>query len=429
MTEYLQRLKALGRNAHMYLIASFTVGFSVVPGIAAVLMNLYLVRLGYGPEFIGTINGIGSLAFALASLPGGGLGARWGSRRTMVRGLAGVALGYALLPTAELLGDPLRSSYLIVLRIFTSATMSIYFVNTRPLVMGMVGPDLRAYLFSMQGTVAPLGAFLGNLVAGWFPSLFAALGATSLAAAMPYRWPLALCSLFLLPAIFSVAQIDEEGQVDIDSKSSASAPVGGERRLPWQAIGGLMLVSLLQGGSVAVTRAFLNVYMDTTLALPTSFIGGMASLGQLGGMLCAFGAPLLVKHIGNRGTYLVGVFGVVSNTLLISLLPTTWATGLGCVGINAMIALTIPAMNMYQMNLVSSRWRPLMSGATTMAMGVSFAVVSLSGGYLAASMGYRQVFLLGSGCGVGAALVFWLLGVLQKRRRVAASCCVTSDSL
>jgi len=49
-------------------------GFTAWGGLFATLFNLYLLRLGYGPEVIGRINGIGSLAFGVLCLPAGGSG-------------------------------------------------------------------------------------------------------------------------------------------------------------------------------------------------------------------------------------------------------------------------------------------------------------------------------------------------------------------
>lgn len=57
-------LSAFGRFSHdvrMYLITSFAIGFSYI-GIVAVLFNLYLLRVGYGPVFIGWVAGSTALA-------------------------------------------------------------------------------------------------------------------------------------------------------------------------------------------------------------------------------------------------------------------------------------------------------------------------------------------------------------------------------
>ena len=71
-----QRLR-FNRDVRLYLVTAGLVGFCWI-GIYLVLFNLYLLRLGYGPEFIGTVNAAGSLAYAVFSLPAGALGGRWG---------------------------------------------------------------------------------------------------------------------------------------------------------------------------------------------------------------------------------------------------------------------------------------------------------------------------------------------------------------
>ena len=73
----------------------------VVDGINSVLLNLYLLRLGYGTEFIGLINAAGLLTFAAASLPAGILGARHSNTAMMKVGAALSALGCVFLPMAE----------------------------------------------------------------------------------------------------------------------------------------------------------------------------------------------------------------------------------------------------------------------------------------------------------------------------------------
>ena len=55
-TNYLQRLKLIGRDVRLYLVAVMVVFFG--DGINATLFNLYLLRMDFGPEFIGLLFGI-----------------------------------------------------------------------------------------------------------------------------------------------------------------------------------------------------------------------------------------------------------------------------------------------------------------------------------------------------------------------------------
>jgi len=65
-------------------MAAFGFGYM---GVAAVLFNLYVLRLGYTVEFLGILGGIGFAVYALVSLPAGAIGARIGLRRAVSLGI------------------------------------------------------------------------------------------------------------------------------------------------------------------------------------------------------------------------------------------------------------------------------------------------------------------------------------------------------
>ena len=68
VTTYLQKLHLFSRDVRLYLSTAVLIGLSYF-GIQAVLFNLYLLRLGYGPEFIGLVNAAGAVAFSVFCLP------------------------------------------------------------------------------------------------------------------------------------------------------------------------------------------------------------------------------------------------------------------------------------------------------------------------------------------------------------------------
>ena len=53
-------------------------------GIYMLLVNLYLLRLGYGPAVIGLFNGVANVAAAAAALPAASLAGRWRLKAPMV---------------------------------------------------------------------------------------------------------------------------------------------------------------------------------------------------------------------------------------------------------------------------------------------------------------------------------------------------------
>jgi hypothetical protein len=72
---FLRRLQ-YNQQARRFFMTIVALGF-VIDGVYAVLLNLYLLRLGYDARFIGQVNSFGLLTFALVSLPAGLLGSRW----------------------------------------------------------------------------------------------------------------------------------------------------------------------------------------------------------------------------------------------------------------------------------------------------------------------------------------------------------------
>jgi MFS family permease len=87
-SSYVHTLRLFSRDIRLYLISFALFAFTIFGGIYTVLLNLYLLRLGYGPEFIGLVNAVGLLALALFFLPAGAITRRWGLRRAMIAGLA-----------------------------------------------------------------------------------------------------------------------------------------------------------------------------------------------------------------------------------------------------------------------------------------------------------------------------------------------------
>jgi hypothetical protein len=49
----------LDRNVRLFLISAALVGMTVLGGIFGVLFNLFILRLGFGTEFVGLVNATG----------------------------------------------------------------------------------------------------------------------------------------------------------------------------------------------------------------------------------------------------------------------------------------------------------------------------------------------------------------------------------
>jgi len=400
MTDYLHALRLFHRDVRLFLVTQASIGFCYF-GIYAVLLNLYLLRLDYSLEFIGLVNAAGSLAFALSSLTAGLTGQRWGNRRMMIVGTGLSLTGFALLPLID--SDPVVSQPVWIVATYVLAWFGIaqFVVHGSPFLMASSSPEERNHVFSLTAAVLPLAALAGNLVAGLLPGIFATLLDLSLDQPEPYRYPLLIAPILLVPGMVSIMVTHKIGAGRPQETSDPEGPA------PIALIALLTLVGLLQRTGDGSTRAFFNVYMDANLHVSTALIGMMSAASQLIAVLASLATPLLAARWGVGRTALMGVLGVGLSLLPMALIPHWSAAGFGFMMVTGLISITIPTYIMFNLQIVPPKWQTTVSGAGTMAVGLSWAGVALVGSYVVTALGYRSLFLMSSVLTIAGGLIFW----------------------
>ncbi|MFP3897556.1 MAG: MFS transporter [Anaerolineales bacterium] len=395
-------LSGYNRNIWLLIIASalFTGAYL---GMRDLLNALYVLRLGYGPEFVGTVTGVGALSFALSSLPGGALGGRFGVRRMMIIGVLINMLGMVFTPLAESIPETIRYYWLLFAQAFAASGWSIFVVNQIPALTGFTHPRNRQNAFALKEGAAGLGMFVGALVGGMLPGGFAGLLGFTTAQAGPYRHGLYVAMGLALMGLVPLALLDPVQRIP-RSEDSGSAALP-----PLVPVGLLILCAFCGNGAVASYKAFASAYMDLEFSLPTSLIGTITSVGMFLACLAALSSSRLARRRGSGHTMMIASLMLGGNLLLVSLVPHWTAAGLGAIGTLALSALWRPAYQVLQMEMAEPEQRSLISGVGAMAMSLGYSTVSFGGGYVAATVGYRRLFLVGTGLAIASAIVMALL--------------------
>jgi MFS family permease len=407
---YMRRLRQLSPTIVLYFVTIAVVGFAIDGGVYAVLLNLFLVRLGYRPESIGLVNAAGTLTFALSSLPAGALGARWGSRRMLLIGLGLMLAGSVLLPLADTFAPARRLAWLLANDIVLYLGLALYFVNTAPYVMEVVGAQQRNQIFSFQTALLSLASFVGSLAGGFLPPVIATLLGVPAGHPAPYRYALIVAGLALLPAMFAIraaphgVKTREETPVAL----SAAAPPPAAARPILGLLATIALVRLLQVSGLATTSTFFNVYLDSALLVPTAQIGTIIAIGRLLGVPAALTTAALAARFGNRRVVIGASIGTALSLLPLALIPHWGAAGLSFIGVVGFSWIRYAASLVYFLELVPPARRATVSGVAEMAAGVCFTVMTFGGGYMIALLGYRSLFLAGAALTGLSALAFWL---------------------
>ena len=381
---------------------------AAIEGIMTVLLNLYLLRLGYGTEFIGTLNSVGLLIFALVSLPIGAV-QRFSSRQMMLIG--------QVLSIVSLIGLPLslyvdngQAAFLIFWRIVAMIGLSTYFVHQLPFAMTITRPEWHNRALSLAMAAFSMAAFLGSWLGGLLPGWFAAYLDVPLSSPIPYQLPMFVAALVVFPATFVLRSIPEDEKPGFVEEVEV---VPRRSRSDWRAVAGLvgiiLVVRAFQTGGVGVLMTFGNVYLDDALLVPTSRIGLISGFGRLIGVPMSLIIPLLIARYGNFKLVHVSLAIICMLIIPMALIPDWGVAAVAIIAINSMGSLRYLSFIGFTMALVSERQRSLMSGAGEMAIGIGFAISSFVGGYLIAWFGYRELFLFGTAMTVIGAIAFWLI--------------------
>ena len=99
------------------------------------------------------------------------------------------------------------------------------------------------------------------------------------------------------------------------------------------------------------------------------------------------------------------------------LMGLAWlAAGSGYIASRMMVSVRFPAFQIYVLERFEERWQSLVSGAMSMAAGLSFALMALGGGYIAAGFSFRELFLLGAALTALSAFMLLVVQAQTKRR-------------
>jgi MFS family permease len=389
MKNYWQMIRGLNRDMRFYLLADGLSGFTVDGGIYAVVLNLYLLRLGYGAQFIGVLNGVGLLGYGLFSLAAGWLGGRFRTRRMIAFGLALMAAGSCALPLAEFVSPDLRAGWVVASFVVTNLGLALHVTNCTPFLTEISQVGERPFFFSVVATAWSFAGFAGNVVGGLLPLVFSLLLSASLSDAAPYRYSLWLAPVLLLPAALLMFTTRAVTRKPITGALVQLAlPTSGAMK-----IGMLALVRFLFVMGAGAVLIFLNVYLDKDLGAGAAGIGLLLGAGRLCAGAISLFAPVLAARWSKANLILWTAVGSAISMIPLILLAHTGAAALSFVGVMVLLAIRVPTYLAYAMEAVRPGQRALMSGAGEMANGLGFAVVGLGGGYVINTLGYRPLFL------------------------------------
>lgn len=202
---------------NVYLLLFFTLGKGFQLTIATLNISYYAHSLGYRPDFIGVLNGMGALGALIGSVPVGLLADRIGRKPVLIASAILTPLFLAL--TGLMTSAPLLLGFSFVQGIVGTA----YWVTNIPVLTESTSESQRVGVLALNSfLLLGIGA-LGNLLGGAIPEFVGGLLHVSAASTVPLRWGVLTAALFTL--VFGIPLWFLRERKRTVQKSTPSAPL------------------------------------------------------------------------------------------------------------------------------------------------------------------------------------------------------------
>ena len=398
--QLLRVLKTFPRSTRNFYIAwaLFWIGGE---GIQGVLFNIFLLRLSFETEFIGSTGAIRMLFFAGTSVLAGYLGRKIGLKRTMISGLIFFLLAMAAIPLLGLLPSGTRMILVYAILLFRGFGAALFIVSTYPYLAGTIPGESISHAFSLQWILQPLSIFAGSLIGGMLPQIFSDLTEKPLDGFVPYQLALISSSALGLIALLVIRRLEEQ-QISDEIKSNDDSDQSSVILILIFA----PIISMLAWSGRNGIDFFLNVYLDDDLNVATAKIGSLRAIGQI---VAAFSAALVPPIVAKVGKYrsIPVAFGLSAICLLfLAMVRNFYGIALTYTGMTAFHTIGSAVSSAFGQMMVPVDKRSIFSGLANMAVGVGSSAILMAGGFLAGSVGF-QVFFLLSGTLIGASAVYF----------------------
>ena len=381
-------LQELDRNIKVYFLAVLLMNLGF--GIIMADFNLYILSLGFSPDFLGIVLGLTPLAQAFTAIPIGFLAEKIGNRKTLILVNVIVSFSYLLWVIT-----PFRS--LILFGSFLLGTVQAgYFIVKMPFISHYSGKNKdREFTYSSIIFFAALA--IGNLIGGLLPS---ALESFFFNETTIYRVILFASAMLVLSATIPLYILDKDDPKDTQN-ISLSPYLNGIDANTVRFAG----IQFFVGSGLAFLMLFMNIIFVFFYNSDLQAFGFMSAILVIPTVIFLFVGPILSKkHNSFRIIILTRILGAVF-ALLTIITTNPLLGGTAYILFRSVLGLSGTLWLSFASTVTTRRSRTATSSWLEITFQIGFVFASILGGYLIA----RESF---SALGIISALSFFTAAIL-----------------
>jgi MFS family permease len=310
---YWARVRGLQQDARRYLWS--TVFFAATTSLQSLIYNLYLIQIGFDAAFIGLSSAVLSATRLVCALPAGIAADRIGRKRSMLAGLAGMAV--AQFGLASLTANWGILGSMVVSGVFGA----LFMTSVAPFLTEHSSPGQRSLLFTLDSSLTNLASFVASTAGGYLPLLFGKLLGVDAESAPAYRSVMLVSACALALAVLPIATL----------KETPRRP--SRRRVPWtlralrnlpnsKLMLRLVLPRALMAFGAGLVFPFLNLYFKERFAVSDASLGWIFGITNVIAAAVMLWGGTLAERIGKVRAMLLARTLSVPGLLVLGFLPS-----------------------------------------------------------------------------------------------------------
>jgi MFS family permease len=384
-SSYWRRVRGLQLSAKLYLVC--TVLQSMTISLSTLLFNLYLISMSFDAAFIGLNSALVSGARLACAIPAGYVADRIGRKRSMVVGLAGMALaqfGLALLVQGWLI---------LVSNVLAGMFGALYITSVAPFLTENSTDEQRAMLFMVDSSLMNLASFVAATGGGYLPGLFAALLRVGPESTEAYRAVMVIAACTMTLALLPILMI-REGHRPVSGYQASGFSLRFWRRLSNPTmLAKLVLPRALVAFGAGLVFPFLNLFFKDRFGISDATLGWIFGINNVLAAVVMLWGGTVAERLGKIRAMFYSRCLSVPGLLVIGFVPSLPAVVLAHWARSGLMRLGDPLYMAYAMEQLAEDERAMGSSLLSTGWNVGWSLGPYVSGLVLPQTGWGPLFL------------------------------------
>ncbi len=378
---YASKIRLFSHNARAYLAYYFLL--SIHLGIYGVIFNLYILRLGYKEDLLGLMLCIVYISTGVAAVPAAFLCDRIGRKYTLLLSIILTSASLLVLYTLT------STDWLLLLSIAYGIGTSLYTIAGSPFLMENSTADERMHLFSVNSALSQVAYIIGSIVGGSMPN-FLSIAGIDPTGPMVYRYTLFISlALIVISAIPILYMTETRKRVKPIKRFAVLGATITSTKI-WK----LIIINGLVGIGAGMIVPFFNVYFHSVLSASTDQIGLIFSAGEVVMIVGLTIIPMMTERLGKIKTIAFTELASIPFLIMLAFTANIYVAAFAYMMRMTLMNMGNPAINNFNMELVTEEQRATVSSLTTMSWYLCMSLSAYLSGIMMANSNYVQPFMI-----------------------------------